>query len=97
MSTLAEQVAAANARIGARHDAGAKIHGGFYIAGDDEDPHALVTCGMHCEVCEMHVGGAFDLELEPSVEHVERQLLRQLAERGCPHAHELVEREGLAS
>lgn len=97
MSMLAEQVAAANARIGGRHDAGAKIHGGFYIAGDDEDPNALVTCGMHCEACGMHVGGAFDLELEPSVERVEHQLLRQLVERGCPHAREIVEREGIGS
>lgn len=97
MTTLAEQVAAANARIDGRHAAGTRIHGGFYIAGDDDDPTALVTCGMHCEVCDMHVGGAFDLELEPSVEHVEHQLLRQLIERGCPHAQEVVAREGIAS
>lgn len=94
MTTLGQQVAEANARITARHEAGSRVHGGFHVAGDDDDPNALVTCGMHCEACGLQVGGAFDLELEPSVAAVERQLLRQLVEQGCPHARELVTREG---
>jgi tetrahydromethanopterin S-methyltransferase subunit A len=97
MSALGDQVAEANARIAARHAAGSNIHGGFYIAGDDDDPLAIVTCGMHCDACAMQVGGAFDLELEPHVRGVEEDMLRQLAEKGCPHAGQIVLGEGIRS
>lgn len=95
MSTLAEQVADANTRIEARHAAGGRIQGVFHIAGDDDDPFAIVICGMHCEVCGTQVGGAFDLELEPSVRPVEDDMLLQLAGRGCPHAAAIVLDEGI--
>lgn len=95
MSTLAEQVAQANDRIADRHRAGAAIHGGFCIAGDDDDPLAIVTCGMHCEICGTQVGTAFDLELEPSVRPVEEDMLLQLELRGCPHAAKIVRAEGI--
>lgn len=97
MTTLAEQVAEANARIAARHGAGTPIHGGFVVAGDDDDPMAIVTCGMHCEVCGTQVGGAFDLELEQSVRGVEDDMLLQLEQRGCPHAAAIVRGEGIRS
>ncbi|MFV8755158.1 hypothetical protein ACNOYE_31810 [Nannocystaceae bacterium ST9] len=96
MIALTDQVAEANARIEARRDAGAVIHGGFHIADlVDDNPYALVTCGMHCEVCKTQVGGAFDLELEPSVRGVEDDMLLQLARRGCPHAAAIVRAEGI--
>jgi hypothetical protein len=96
MSTLSEQVAQANERIAARHGSGAGIHGGFCIAGEEEDdPFAVVTCGMHCEICGTQVGGAFDLELESNVRTVEDDMLLQLARRGCPHASAIVRAEGI--
>jgi hypothetical protein len=95
MSSLAQQVAEANARIAARHARGKAIHGGFCIAGDDDDPNAIVTCGMHCEICGTQVGSAFDLELETNVRMVENDMLLQLARRGCPHAGAIVRAEGI--
>lgn len=95
MSALAEQVAQANARIAERQRAGSQIHGGFYIAGDDDDPLAIVTCGMHCEICGTQVGGAFDLELESSVRAAEDDMLLQLERGGCPHAALIVRDEDI--
>jgi hypothetical protein len=96
MSTLAKQVTESNARIEARHAAGNPIHGGFVVAGeDDDDIYALVTCGMHCSVCGTQVGGAFDLELESSVRAVEDDMLLQLQSRGCPHAAAIVRDENI--
>ncbi len=92
---LVSQVAEANARIAARRAAAVVIHGAFTVLGDSSNPLALVTCGMHCEVCAFVVGGAFDLSLEPSVRAVEESLLLQLRERGCEHAAKVVEAEGI--
>ncbi len=53
----------------------------------------LISCGIHCESCDLQVGGAFDLSGEIGVSTAAEQesdLLQQLAARGCPHARHLL-------
>ena len=94
MADVRQQIERANARVAGYKAKGAPVHGHFQLLGEAKPGQfPLIRCGLHCEACDLQVGGAFDLSGELGVTTVaeqETELLELLARRGCPHVSALL-------